>query len=327
MVPKNLLGITRNLDELIFDLAFLGQHFGTFHPANAGDVSTVLADDIGSALLRAFEPSVSEWFHVRDLPTLAALRNDGRSGYRTQGIRDAYALEWLKHLKDQFILITRTGAQIPALQHTIDRAEDGRLLMVLQMDATGCRFRIVFGNNQYGSLPSIEAHVHMLGNAINLAEGRLTSAVVHAHPANLILLGRHPNINGDFSRFNAAIFTQTEGILRNCPDLVGIVPYYESGSEALAVSTLRPLTHHRAVLWMHHGFTVRESSIRQAYMLMAYAEDAASATLASFVTGAVGLPFETVSEFLSTNGLVQEFRALFGPQIGAGELSAKRRAS
>ncbi len=66
------------------------------------------------------------------------------------------------------------------------------------------------------------------------------------------------------------IHTQIEGLNRNYPDLIGVVPYAESGSAGLVSNSYDWLRRHRLVLWMNHGFVVRDSSIRRAYTLMAY---------------------------------------------------------
>jgi ribulose-5-phosphate 4-epimerase/fuculose-1-phosphate aldolase len=134
--------------------------------------------------------------------------------------------------------------------------------------------------------------------------------MVHAHPPNLVSLGRHPLIRGSFERFNAAVYTSVEGLNRNYTGLIGVVPYRESGTKALVDSSIDSLVRHRLVLWMNHGFVVRESNIRRAYSLLGYAEDAARAALFTLTSGALGLPTESVLAFLEEHQLLDAYRSL-----------------
>jgi len=307
----DLLGIDAELDDALLDFAFLADYYRDSHPANAGDVSMLLSNSIAQRILDKFLDSASGWFPLSKLGLLATIRDDGRTGYRAQGIRQPLFYEHIHAIAGRSLLITRTGSQIPSLQSSISRYKDGELLTVIQVNEAADCIRVVFGNSQYGSIPSIETHVHLLGNSIMLSQGARSSAVVHAHPPHLVLLGRHPRIQGDFERFNAALYTQVEGILRNYEGLVGIVPYAQSGTEDLLVQTIEPFVKYQLLLWMNHGFIVRESSIRRAYTLLAYAEDAARSAIETFSTDGLGLPFEAVRSFLTQNSLLDAYTKLF----------------
>ncbi len=305
-----LMGISPELDEIIHDFAFLANYYGEFHPANAGDVSQVLSDEVGASVLTRFSNSISEWFDLQQLESLGSKRADGRSGYRCEGISDPRFYETIAVMAEKTVLITSTGSQLPAISHTLTRGQSGRLMNIIQVDPTARKIRIVYGNAEHGSIPSIETHVHLLSNALSMCDGCTHPATVHAHPYNLVLLGRHHDIRGDFSKFNVVIHTQIEGLNRNYPDLIGVVPYAESGSAALVSNSYDWLRRHRLVLWMNHGFVVRDSSIRRAYTLMAYAEEAARAAIDSLRLGAEGLPFDRIEGFLARNNLLSAFHGL-----------------
>ena len=133
---------------------------------------------------------------------------------------------------------------------------------------------------------------------------------MHAHPYHLVLLGRHRLIQGDFQKFNALIYSQVEGLNRNYTELIGIVPYFPSGSQSLVLNTMDTLRRHKLVLWMNHGFLVREANIRRAYTLMAYAEESAKAALDTLKHGAKGLPNDWIGRFLEDNALLDFYKEL-----------------
>src|SRR3989338_7386227 len=307
---KSLMGISSELDEIIRDFAFLGNHYSEFHPSNAGDVSQVLSSSIERKVLSKFRASFTRWFDLPRIETLSQVRNDGRHGYRSQGVKDQGFYRRLKSLAGRLLLITRTGSQIPAILQTIQTGESGKLLNIIQVDKTGYKIRIVYGNAQYGSIPSIETHVHLLANSLSVADGIETPAAVHCHPYNLVLLARHGKIQGTFEKFNAILYTQIEGILRNYPDLIGLVPYQESGSEALVLGSIKELKRHRLVLWMNHGLVARAENIRRAYTLIDYAEVCASASIDSLQFQAIGIPFEKMKQFLDEKKLTRAYKLL-----------------
>ena len=319
-LSKSLLGFSPILDAIIRDFAFLASWYGDFHPANTGDVSQVLDPALAAALSARFANSASRWFAIERMEDLATIRADGRGGYRGQGIRHPDYFELIKGMGGRIFLITSTGSQLPAIGQTLSEGECGRLLNLIEVDPAARQIRILYGNTEFGTLPSIETHVHILANAISIAEGHPSPATVHAHPYHLVLPGRDKDIRGDFGLFNALIYTQVEGLNRNCEELIGIVTYQESGSENLAVASMKALGMHRLVLWMHHGFVVREATIRRAYTLMSYAEECARAALDSLRTGACGLPLESIKAFLEARGLVADYH-------NACDLVARRSAA
>ena len=315
--PRNLLGISGELDRILTEFGFLATHHKNDHPANTGDVSQVLSKETGEQLVSIFSDSISPWFEIRELEGLASIRGDGRSGYRSEGIKDEKFYELTMTMADRAFLITRTGSKIPAIEESIRIGEDGKLFNVVQVDASGRKIRLVYGNHQYGSIPSIETHIHLLANALSIREGYANPATVHAHPYCLVSLGRHRRIHGSFEHFNAAIYTQVEGLNRNYVDLIGVVPYFQSGTAALVGNSLEALVNHRLVLWMNHGFVVREANIRRAYTLLAYAEECARAALFSLESKAIGLPMNEVRDFLLKHNLEKAFAELFD-EFGEG---------
>lgn len=301
---QNLLGIDPEFDEILHDFAYLASRHREFHPANAGDVSQVLERNLGQNLLDRFETTASAWYEIESIEQLAELRNDGRTGYRSEGIKDPAFYEQMKPLSGRLMLITRTGAELPSLEQSIKRGQDGKLINVVEIDETGKRIRIVYGNAQYGSIPSIETHLHMATNGMGISEGEETPATVHTHPYHLVALGRDRRIAGNFGRFNVAIYTAVEGINRNHPDLIAVSEYFESGTQDLVTNSIQGLRQHKLILWMNHGFAVRATDIRRSYTLTDYAEASAKSALDSLRHGSVDLPSKETMVFLQGKGLV-----------------------
>lgn len=208
------------------------------------------------------------------------------------------------------LLITRSGSQIPAIAQTLQEGEDGKLLNVVEVNKKGDAIRIIYGNREFGSIPSIELHIHLLAGSVSISQDLDAPATVHAHPYNLIRLGMEKKIEGDFSTFNAVIYTQTEGLNRIDPDLVGVVPYVPSGSSGLVDVSVEPLQRHHLLLWMNHGFVVRSTNIERGYAVMSYADRCASSALNTLRHDAVGLPTEFTEDFLRQNNLLDAHRRL-----------------
>lgn len=310
IIAKSLLGIHEELDRAVKDLAFFGSRYQAIHPAAGGDVSQVFSEKTSQLLIKRFRRNATRWFKMESIQELAEIRKDGRTGYRSEGIADPKFYKLTKLLDGRVMLITCTGSQLPQVIETLHSGEDGRLLNLVEVGKDGRVVRILYGNREFGIIPSIELHVHMLTCSIGIKEGLETVALVHAHPYHLNLLGMHPKIQGDFKAFNAVIYTQVEGLNRNAPDLIGIVPYLPSGSAALVSASIDPLLRHPMILWMNHGFIAKSFRIDRAYALIAYAEQAAEAALDVLQYGGVGLPLKRVKSILRSPELLSAYHRL-----------------
>ena len=88
MSRPDLLGISDALDEIINDFAYLASYHRESHPANTGDVSQVLAPTLATQLRGHFQQTASDWYAIAELEKLQTIRADGRSGYRSEGIKN-----------------------------------------------------------------------------------------------------------------------------------------------------------------------------------------------------------------------------------------------
>lgn len=117
-------------------------------------------------------------------------------------------------------------------------------------------------------------------------------------------------INGDSAAFSAIIYTQIEGLNRIDANLIGVLPYILSGSARLVDASIAPLQKHHLVLWMNHGFVVRDIHIKRGYAVMAYAEQCAKTAIDALRYGSVGLPLEFINDFLRQNNLLNAYLKL-----------------
>lgn len=305
-----LIGLRPDLDRAIYDLSFLTSRYADFFPANTGDISWLIPNAAGPILREAFSSRATDWVSIDQLETLSRFRADGRSGYRAEGVREEEYYKEIGCLAGRMMLITRTGAMVPAISETVLRKRSGELLSIVELDATARQIRLLYGVDQYGSIPSIETHLHLLTNAISTSQGAIEAATVHAHPRGMICLGRHPRIAGDYKRMTAILLSQIEGLNRVYGSLVGIVPYQPSGSAALVSCALPIVLAHRITLLMNHGLVVRGKTLWECFALMSYSEESALAALDSLQLGALGLPEKYVLPYLRKLDLVNSYKEL-----------------
>ena len=308
---KSLLGINDELDNAVLDIASLSHRYMEMYPAAGGDVSQVFSSRASSELRQIFGREASGWFSIRTLERMSSIRKDGRSGYRTEGIKHASFYEEVRVLGRRVLLITCTGSQLPAILETVRRNRSGRYFNLMELSADARSVRVLYGNREFGSIPSIELHVHLLAAAMSVHEGNDHPGVVHAHPYHCTRLGMHPQVCGDYARFNAVIYSQVEGLNRNVPRLIGVIPYAPSGSATLVQRTEEALRNHEVVLWMNHGVIARSFRVERAYSLLAYAEQGARAALDYLRDGGCGLPRSVVQGVLTDKIVLSAYRKCF----------------
>lgn len=171
VLKRSLLGIHAELDRAVQDLAFFGARYQEFHPAATGNVSQIFSPKVSSILSRMFRQTASPWFEIRKIENLASLRNDGRRDYGCESITNPAFYDLTKHIGGRVLLITRTGSQIPAVQQTLQLGESGKLLNLVELNEKGDTIKIIYGNHEFGSIPSIELHIHLLAGAYQYHTG------------------------------------------------------------------------------------------------------------------------------------------------------------
>ncbi len=265
------------LDRFVGDLAIFGRHLALkgIIPANAGDVSSVLSAEASKAISKQYSKQTGKLRFSR-LAELRNIRRDGRNYYNAESVPDELVQPLLTEIASRVLVISATGAKL----WDVERHPEKQLCLI-RVTPDGRGFHILFGNEEYGLIPSIEVISHLVANATNLRQGLQTSAALHVHPPNLVAIESHSTIDGSYVEFNKVLYTQKEGVLTNASDLIGLVPYHPSGSRALFESSVDSIEAHRITLWGKHGVFIRERSIERCVDLLEYAEDAAIASVRS----------------------------------------------
>lgn len=277
MSDRSLVGVHNEVDQFVDDLAFFGEHLAAqgFLPGNGGDISCLLSLEAGAALLDRYGSS-AQFFRFDDLTRLASIRADGRNYYNAESIREDLIRDHVEALAGRVLIVTATGAKLWDVARS-----PGRRVCVLQVSRDISGIHLLFGNAEYGTIPSIETPTHLVANAINLRQGLPTSAVLHCHPPAIVALCTSDRVKGNYEALNRALYRRKEGLLTNLSELIGVIPYHPSGSAVLLEASLASFYEHRASLWQLHGLVVRERSLERCVDLLEYAEDAAKAALAA----------------------------------------------
>ncbi|TSC55823.1 MAG: Uncharacterized protein Greene041639_497 [Parcubacteria group bacterium Greene0416_39] len=270
-----LTGVHEELDEHIRNLGYFGEHLGLtgLIPANGGDISILLGEEAAEAVLRGFKPQ-SELILFRRLSELVHIRRDGRTHYNAESVPEEITQDLIRPLAGRVVVITATGAKLWDIARHPERR-----LCVLEVNPDGRGFHLLYGNREYGLIPSIETLSHLVALATTLKEGAGSASAFHAHPPALVAVDAHMSVRGSYEELNKILFSQKEGVLTNLSDLVGVVPYEPSGSKALLEKSIESIQQHRFTLWERHGVFIRERSFERCIDLLEYAEDAAKAAL------------------------------------------------
>lgn len=274
-----LFGVHEEIDRFIGDLALFGKHLALrgFMPANAGDVSLVLSVEAGEIVLERFgQPK--RFFPFSHLSELVEIRDDGRHYFNAESFPTEVIQGHIRPLAGRLLVITVTGAKLWDVER-----DAGRRLCIVEVSSECDGISIVYGNEEYGTIPSIETASHLVANAVNFQEGHSDSSVLHCHPQDLVAVGAHTAIGNSYAEFNKTLYTQKEGVLTNVSDLIGVVPYHPSGSRALFEESVSDIYSHRFLLWQRHGVLIREQSLERCVDLLEYAEDAAAAAIRSIM--------------------------------------------
>lgn len=278
-MTKTLTGVHVELDEHINNLGFFGEHLGQIGliPANGGDISILLGEKAAEAVLRKFRRQ-SELVLFSRLSELVHIRRDGRTHYNAESLPEEMIQSLVKPLAGRVVLVTATGTKLWDIARHPERR-----LCILEISDDGKGFYLLYGNHEYGLIPSIETPSHLVALATTFKEGSSSASAFHAHPPALVAVDAHTSVRGSYGELNRLLYTQKEGILTNIPDLVGVVPYEPSGSKALLERSIESIIQHRFTIWEHHGVLIRERSFERCVDLLEYAEDAARAALQSLL--------------------------------------------
>ncbi len=132
---------------------------------------------------------------------------------------------------------------------------------IIRISADGASYEIVA---DAPIAPTSELPSHLAVHDYLLAQGSSCRAVLHTHPTELVALSHVPKwLEKDAA--TQMLWSMIPETRLFCPRGLGIVPYFEPASQALADATIRTLDEgHDVVLWEKHGVLAVDTDIIEA---------------------------------------------------------------
>lgn len=133
---------------------------------------------------------------------------------------------------------------------------------IIRISADGASYEIVA---DVPIVPTSELPSHLAVHDYLLAQGSSCRAVLHTHPTELVALSHVPKwLEKDAA--TQMLWSMIPETRLFCPRGLGIVPYFEPASQALADATIRTLDEgHDVVLWEKHGVLAVDTDIIEAF--------------------------------------------------------------
>jgi rhamnulose-1-phosphate aldolase len=242
-----------------------------------------------------------------------AERNAGNLSYNVTNLFDAlpggFDFEAPKslsrafpHLDNQLLLITTSGSRMRDVAASIS--------------ANTCLLQIIDGGNAYWQLkgpapgktmtPTSELPTHLAIQDKLCAEKRTEKVIIHTHPNRLIAMTHIRELCSQ-SVINNILWSMQPEACIYIHEGLGLVPYLQTGSDALAQATLAALDRHRVVLWEKHGCLAIGENASEAFDLIDIAEKSADIFFTCRNAGfqAEGIPVADLKKLRESFGIVQ----------------------
>jgi rhamnulose-1-phosphate aldolase len=205
------------------------------------------------------------------------------------------------------LLFTNSGSYMREVQLDPLRNTD-----VVELDANGECFRVVWGDTKRGPTSEIAPHLHAHA-ARKRASSGVDRAVLHTHPPNLIALSYALALDtGSLTRLLWQMHTECVVVF---PMGCGYVEWRLPGSEELARATGKIMKRRNMVLWQYHGIVASGPDLDAAFGLIDTAEKAAEIYLKVAALG----PVERRLNREQITALARRFGVKPDPQILADE--------
>ncbi|HRY31473.1 MAG TPA: rhamnulose-1-phosphate aldolase [Bacteroidales bacterium] len=152
-------------------------------------------------------------------------------------------------LAGQCFFITGTGRRMRDIQKGIQ--SNTLIIRIHESGQSWCALSHSAGS--LGALrPSSELISHLMIHRHLITNRSGLKAVVHTHPNAIIALSHMPLFR-DPELFRRVIWSMQPEAVVFLPEGAGLVPYEQTGGEALGGATLKALESHRVVVWEKHG--------------------------------------------------------------------------
>lgn len=231
-------------------------------------------------------------------------RNGGNLSYRIPSeeiaqVRECLASEaescWLPVLpeegegfpdiKDEYFLITGAGRYFRNIA-----LEPRASMGIIQMDGTGCNYRVCWGFDE-GGKPTSELPTHFLNHSVKKAlTGGANRVVYHAHPVNInALTFVLPHDSRIFTHHLHSMISECAMVF---PNGVSVIDWMMPGSLEIGIASSEALRSTDVVIWPHHGMFCTGNTFDEAFGLMHTVEKAAE-----ILVKAISMGYEVPKRF------------------------------
>ena len=206
-------------------------------------------------------------------------RNGGNLSYRIKpeevdSVKEEFvAGEWreigteVKDLAGEYFLVTGSGKYFRNV--IIDPTDS---IGIIEVDATGSKYRIVWGFVN-GGRPTSELPSHLMNLEVCKKRDAEIRVVYHCHPTNVIALTYVLPLEDEI--FTREIWEMATECPIVFPQGIGVVPWMVPGGRDIAVATSEIMATKDVAVWAHHGMFACGTDFDIAFGLMHTVEKAA----------------------------------------------------
>lgn len=151
-----------------------------------------------------------------------------------------------KYLCKNYILVTNAGSK---MRDIIKNPFDN--ICILYFNNKGDKYCVyTLGKNKILPTSELQTHLEILNlqSKKNIEE----NVVLHTHPAEMIAL-THIRKYCNEKNINKLMFSIQPEVTFLFPNGIGFIPYLKTGSEKLALETVKKFDKYKIVLWEKHG--------------------------------------------------------------------------
>lgn len=192
-------------------------------------------------------------------------------------------------LADECFLVTGAGKYLRDIEQNLRES-----VGIIQMDATGGSWRIIWGLRDGGS-PTSELPMHLSCHAMRKEASNGEDRVVyHAHATSVIALSTV--LPADARTWSRMLWSCMTECIIVFPQGLGVIPWMVPGSEEIAQATCDAMRAVSACVWPQHGIVVSKPSFEEAIGCVQTVDKAAGIYLQARAACGGAEPGELVSD-------------------------------
>jgi ribulose-5-phosphate 4-epimerase/fuculose-1-phosphate aldolase len=274
-------------EETVEALQTLARELLSIRGAGNGHLSILIPQEASQAAGFNFAVGEGVKLGFDQLPRLAEFRKDHIFHYRAEGV-DSQFLDraGLRVLAGRSVLCSTASSHIDDLV-----ADPDRNLCVVTLGPEAHNFKIEYGNQENGKVPTTGIMSHLLAHAT--ADPEKASVVVHTHAQNLVSLARHPaarteqSLNQLLQAQTPALSLQDRGVIEEKIQTVALLPFLVPDARCSVEATANALRRHQVVLWKYHGLLVACPTMALCMRAIRLLDVCAGAAFANLLSGGV----------------------------------------